>query len=327
MISVIVSVYNIKAHLENCIQSILKQTYGDFELFLIDDGSTDGSGDICDYYGERDERIRVVHKENGGLSDARNTGTKLATGDWITYIDGDDYIEREYLEELYSLACESEAQISMVQTCVRHGKYAEKEQDKKTLLNKEIQVISGKQAIEEIVRRNNKNMVRAWGKLYHKSLISKLFYPVGKVHEDEFITYRIFYEVETVVVSPKQYYNYVIREESITQRDYYEKRLDKLEALREAIDFFEEKQEEELLNSAKLRYFMTLQNSWYKVKKSRVIREKREHLLDIERKRRIFWEEEKEVLMKTANPLEKGAIRLFSINPELYGVVYKEFLT
>lgn len=320
MISVIVPVYNIRAHIENCIQSILKQTYEDFELILIDDGSTDGSGDICDYYKKQDKRVKVVHKENGGLSDARNTGTAMAQGDWITYIDGDDYVEREYLEELYTLACENEAQVSVVQACIRHGKYAEKEPDRKTLLNKEIKVISGRKAVEEIVHRNNMNMVCAWGKLYHKELFPALVYPYGKVHEDEFITYRVFYEVERVAVSPKQYYNYVIREDSITRRDYYEKRLDRLEALKESIDFFEEKREEQFVAYARLRYFLNLQTAWYQVRKSHVIKNKGDVLLELRRKRRILWEEDKELLMSTANPLEKTAIHLFSISPFLYRV-------
>lgn len=327
MISVIVPVYNIKAHVENCIQSILKQTYHDFELFLIDDGSTDGSGDICDRYAGLDGRIKVIHKENGGLSDARNTGTRLAAGEWISYIDGDDYIEREYLEELHRVACENEAQISVIQPCIRRGRHAEKEKSRGPLLNQDVKNISGREAVEEIVHRNNMNMICAWGKLYHRELFPVLAYPYGRVHEDEFITYRAFYEAKKVAVSPKKYYNYVIREDSITRRDYYEKRLDKLEALKEAIGFFEEKQEEQLADYAKLRYFLNLQIAWYRVKKSSVIKEKQPVLLDLRRKRRILWKEEKDLLLKTANPVEKTAIRVFSLSPFLYSIVCSMFLS
>lgn len=327
MISIVVPVYNIKAHVENCIQSILKQTYTDFELFLVDDGSTDGSGDICDRYAALDGRIQVIHKKNGGLSDARNTGTKLAAGEWITYIDGDDYIEREYLAELYKQASENGAQISVVQACIRRGGYAEKEKGKKPPLNQNGWLISGKEAAGEIVHRNNMNMICAWGKLYHRDLLPMLVYPCGRVHEDEFITYRVFYEAAKVAVSLKKYYNYVIRGDSITRRDYYEKRLDKLDALKEAICFFEERREEELAAYAKLRYFLNLQIAWYRVKKSSVIKEKQPLLLDLQRKRQLFWKEEKKLLLKTANPVEKTAIRVFSVSPALYSIICSMLLS
>ena len=112
-ISIVVPVYNVANFLDECIKTILDQSYDDFELILVDDGSTDESGSICDYYSKLDERVKVIHQKNGGLSDARNTGINISNGQFITFIDSDDYIAKDYIEKLYFSIIENNADICM----------------------------------------------------------------------------------------------------------------------------------------------------------------------------------------------------------------------
>ena len=239
MISVIVPVYRVEQYLDACIESILGQTFQDFELILVDDGSPDNCGEICDRYAGQDARIRVVHQENRGLSGARNTGTGLAEGKYITYIDSDDRIGPEYLEVLYNNAVEYRAQVSVCGYCLvwehesgqsRNGQNKKKgEQDFHTL------VYTGRQAAEKIVKENTRAMITAWGKLYHRDLKPLLVYPEGKTHEDEFVTYRVFYAARRVAVSNRPLYHYLQRSGSIMNDGFREKRLDKIRALREVL--------------------------------------------------------------------------------------------
>ena len=113
LISVIIPIYNVEQYLKECLESVINQTYRNLEIILVDDGSKDKSGKICDEYKNKDERIKVVHKENGGLSDARNAGMKIATGKYIQFIDSDDFIDKDMIETLYNLIIENEADISM----------------------------------------------------------------------------------------------------------------------------------------------------------------------------------------------------------------------
>lgn len=263
MISVIIPVYNVERYVEKCICSVLGQTYRDFELILVDDGSEDSSGHICDSYEKKDSRVRVIHRENGGLSAARNTGLAAAKGEYITYIDSDDSVEAGYLEELLGNALRYDADVSV---CAYRPVWEGKPRMQRPLKeNPDVQVCTGREAVWKIVAENDRKMITAWGKLYPCRMKPLLTYPEGRLHEDEFITYRILYTADTVAVSQRPLYCYLQRGSSIMNSGYSERRLDKIAALEEAVAYFDKAGDEEMTRYARKRYLLQLSIACYKV--------------------------------------------------------------
>lgn len=211
-ISVIVSVYNVERYLARCVDSILDQSYENLEIILVNDGSKDSSGRICDEYAAKDSRIRVIHKENGGLSSARNAGIDAATGEYITFVDSDDWIEQE------SYAWLMDAMIHHGVKMVCAGRYdVDGGTGEKTvgLCPLKEEVISGEEMAGRIFTWDNCDS-SACDKLYHRSLFETYRYPLGVVCEDLPVTYRIALEAGKVAVIPKPVYNYYHRPGSIT---------------------------------------------------------------------------------------------------------------
>lgn len=234
MISVIVPVYLVEKYLNRCIDSILAQTYEDFELILVDDGSPDNCGKICDEYANKDSRIIVIHKENGGLSDARNAGLdwmfKNSKSEWVSFVDSDDWVHPQYLEALYKAAVIKHCNISV---CA----YEKTNRERQFAINENFlhaEVVE----TEKFFCEHNVNAVVAWGKLYKRDLFEKTRYPFGKLHEDEFVTYRLlFLYKHTAYISQPMYYYYV-NTEGITQEKWTPKRLDALDAYKMQMDYF-----------------------------------------------------------------------------------------
>ena len=223
-ISIIVPVYNVENYLERCVESILKQTYTNFELLLINDGSTDQSGDLCDQLALRDQRIRVIHKENGGLSAARNTGIDHASSDLIGFIDSDDYIDEDMYETLYRQLRESNADLSM---CVPYDVFhqiPEKQVSEIKTWN-----LSSEEAIKMAMEAKVLS-VTAVNKLYTKELFNHLKFEVGKIAEDAFIMIRLLDQCQKVVATNEKKYYYVHRENSITTQKFSLKFLNVIEA-------------------------------------------------------------------------------------------------
>lgn len=238
-ISVIVPVYKVEPYLRRCIDSILGQTFRDFELILVDDGSPDGCPAICDEYAEKDSRIHVIHKENGGLSSARNAGLdwmfENSDSEYLTFIDSDDYVEPEYLEELYKALIENDADVS---SC---GYYRVGDGQERICENfSGCAVFNGIEACKMIneAQEGHTLFVVACAKLYKKDMFGSIRYPVGKIHEDEFITYRILYKAKRVVEVGKCMYAYTVNPNSIMGEKFSVKRYDKFEALEEAAIFY-----------------------------------------------------------------------------------------
>lgn len=330
-ISVIVPVYNVKNYVTRCIESILAQTYKEFELILVDDGSTDGSGEICQKFKEKDSRIHLIRQENKGLSAARNRGLKEAKGEYITYIDSDDYVDGVYLETLYQNIRKYDADVAVCgyQPVWEENEKKEQERSRKRFKkssgkvicndNRKLTLYSGKEAAGEIVEKNRRNMIVAWGKLYHASLREQLIFPEGKTHEDEFVTYKVLYSARRVVESNQAGYRYVQRRNSIMNGGYGRKRLDKLLALKEAIAFFEGEGEVELAQYAVKRYVLNLQIAWYKVKKYMP----KEKTIPVELKRewRDIYSVNKKKIRQTCNPVDSIAIKTFEVSPGLYSII------
>ncbi len=224
VISVIVPVYNVEKYLEKCVQSVLAQTFKEIEILLIDDGSKDASGRLCDQYALKDGRIRVIHKENGGLSDARNRGIMEARGDYLSFIDGDDYIEPDMLGSLYDNLIRENADVAM---CGIFSEYADRIQ--RTYPNDEYIVLDGIQAAG-LVLEGNKVSVNAVNKLYKREIFESLRFPVGKLSEDAFIMVKLLAGVGRAVLDTRPKYYYVHREDSITTSKYKPKDLNVIEA-------------------------------------------------------------------------------------------------
>lgn len=210
MISIIVPVYNVEKYLNQCIESILMQTYKDFELILVDDGSTDKSGLLCDQYKDRDYRIKVIHKENGGLSDARNKGTKEAKGTYVTYIDSDDYVREDYLEVLVKLADLYSADIVVTGIqCFFDG-----DVPKSILSEKEPKCYDGIEALSNVLYQKDMD-TSACAMLLSRKIALNHFFPYGKYHEDDFTTFKYYLDADRVAVSYEKQYFYRQRRESI----------------------------------------------------------------------------------------------------------------
>lgn len=230
-ISIIVPVYNVEPFLHRCVDSIIAQRFHDFEVILIDDGSQDDSGRICDVYAESDSRIQVIHQRNGGLSAARNAGIdcacKCSKSEWLAFVDSDDWLHPEYLEYLYRAATENHVQISVCD-------YLETS----TTLFAE----GGPYQVEswewdKLLMNNNVCAIVAWNKLYAKNLFFGIRYPPGRIHEDEFTTYKLLHRAGTVSYLPLPLYYYFQNENSITGAKFSLRRLDAADALQERIQY------------------------------------------------------------------------------------------
>lgn len=218
LISVIIPVYKVERYLERCLKSIVNQTYKNIEIILVDDGSPDRCGEICDKYAENDKRINVVHKENGGLSDARNCGVDHSKGKYITFVDSDDYISEYYVEYLYQLLIDNNADISC---CYTEKTVKDHVEFKKRLNVSNLIILTGKEACKELTGPLYHTLVTAWGKLYKSNIVTSNSFPVGRKHEDEATTCKYYYAADKVVIGNRCLYAYYSNPSSImhTVRD------------------------------------------------------------------------------------------------------------
>lgn len=208
-ISVIIPVFRTERYLEKCITSVIEQTYRNLEIILIDDGSDDNCGNICDLFCRRDERIRVIHRENGGLSRARNSGLEVCSGDFIAFVDSDDFTDND----MYAYLIENIGN-SDIAVC---SYYTDSEgSSKKNITVKEKTVLSGYEATKELfLDERIKNHV--WNKLFRKRLFDGVTFPGGKTFEDILTTYRLFEKAESVVLLPECKYHYLVRQGAISK--------------------------------------------------------------------------------------------------------------
>lgn len=213
LISVIIPVYNVEKYLEKCVDSVKKQTYDNIEIILVDDGSTDKSGEICDIIANGDNRVKVIHKKNGGLSDARNAGIKIANGELIGFVDSDDYICQDMYMDLYLILKKDDSDISICDFV----KIKENDDNKEYCVkNKNINFYKYNkiEALNELLK-NEKITNHAWNKLYKKSLFDNIKYPVGKNMEDMATTYLLFEKANRISYIEKTEYFYLERANSI----------------------------------------------------------------------------------------------------------------
>lgn len=223
LISVVVPVYKVERYLSKCIDSILCQTQSDFELILVDDGSPDTCGKICDDYAQKDNRIKVIHQKNAGLSEARNSGIAIARGEYLSFIDSDDYVKKDYLERLYALCMNYNADISACRfysTRVNDFFPKDNETDVAVFNDEKMKVFLSTKKIG----------TTAWGKLYKRNLFENIRYPKGKYNEDVFTTYLLVHEANRVVSTSYSGYAYRFNEMGIINEKYSRKKMDMIEA-------------------------------------------------------------------------------------------------
>ena len=220
LISIIVPVYNVENYLDACMRGIMNQTYSNIEIVLVDDGTTDNSGEMCDQYARLDGRIKVIHKENGGLSDARNKGIVQANGDYIMFIDSDDVVSYNLVEYLYKLVKDNSADIAICDTvhCYSNEKVIFKEETN-------IKLFESEDAIAEMLYQKS-FLVSACGKLYRKEYFEEILFPKGMLFEDSAIMYKIFDKANKIVYGNAKLYGYMHREGSITTAKFSKKDCD-----------------------------------------------------------------------------------------------------
>lgn len=235
LVSVIVPVYNIASYVTRCVESIVCQTYENLEVILVDDGSTDSSGSICDEWEKHDGRIQVIHKENGGLSSARNAGIEKATGKYLLFVDGDDYVKPSTVEDMLLRARDTMSDIVISGfSWVREDGSVIKSESMNELTFDETSFWR-----EVYPRRSRREgvgysyFVVTWNKLYNKKLFQHIRFDEGKVHEDELILDKLLEQCETISTQEGSYYNYVQRPDSIMHSESAKSLGDAMEALLE----------------------------------------------------------------------------------------------
>lgn len=232
VISIIVPVYKVEKYLSRCVDSILAQSFADYQLILVDDGSPDACGRICDDYASKDNRIHVIHQENGGISAARNAGLdwvfEHTDSQWLTFVDSDDWIHPELMERLLKMAQEHHSKISVCGYQLTNGAISDP--------------LSGEDKVwdtEAFFVQRNVNATVPWGKLYHRELFRNMRYPLGNIHEDEYITYQILFSQDTIPVVDRPVYYYYYNYVGISKSNWSIKRLDAHSALKAQVDFFQ----------------------------------------------------------------------------------------
>lgn len=310
-VSVIVPIYKVESYLQQCIDSIRTQSYSHLEIILVDDGSPDNCGKIADKNAQEDSRIIVIHKENGGLSSARNAGLNVAKGAYISFIDSDDTIHPQFIEILLHLCKQYDCDISQCDY-LTVADYSVK-----LPLNPQqsLLIYNSRQAIYQLCcTRNAVRYVIACNKLYRRELFHGISYPVGKIHEDEFTTYKLLWAANKIIVTNQYLYYYLQRPTSIMGNPFSVKRLDVLEAYKERLAFLKDKKLEP-------EYWSILQILYHRIQTDCTLL--REHVSDCEKIQ--FWMKERErigKILKKSELLENQMIKNCNFPPKSQIVLY-----
>ena len=257
LVSLIIPVYKVEAYLERCVRSVLAQTYQNLEIILVDDGSPDRCGEICDRFAQEDPRVKVFHKANGGVSSARNYGVAYSRGAFVSFIDADDYVAPNYVEYLFDLLMKSHADIScccMDQTTENTSTYGT------NLSIPSEQLLTGKEACRALFGNLYDVLVTAAGNLYKREIAQKYPFPVGRKHEDEATTCKFYYAADRVAVGNQCLYAYYQNPGSFMHAKKHCFNEDYIWALRHRAEFFGEQNEPEL---AKAAWNMLVQHCLY----------------------------------------------------------------
>lgn len=249
MISIIVPIFGVEPFLDECVLSLTRQTYEDLEIILVDDGSPDICDKICDHYASLDPRIRVIHKKNRGISDARNTGLDAARGEYIGFVDSDDYVSRDMFSFLLSLMESTQADISIC----GHVKTSHKGKPRLFWHRKKVYIMDSQEALAKMLQLGYYESF-TWNKLVKRELFDSIRYPSGRLHEDLFTTYKVIDRAKKIAYSKEVKYYYRQRIGSIIHTAYSPKYYDFVQASIEVRDFIEVNYPD-ILTTATLAYY------------------------------------------------------------------------
>ncbi len=247
LVSVIIPVYKVENYLKRCVDSVLAQTYENIEIILVDDGSPDNCGEMCDEYARADSRVVVIHKENGGVSAARNIGVERSHGEYVTFVDSDDYISPDYVEYLYSLLFDNDADVAIA----GFNKTSDDSCDFASDSENNVKIINGKEACEKLLDGMRfMQFVTPWVKLFKRKIIHKYPFPVGRRYEDEATLYKIYYSACRVAYSDKVLYAYYDNLSSYMNTRGGEFKKDWFSVMYERAEFFAANNEKKLSRRA-----------------------------------------------------------------------------
>lgn len=248
LISVIVPIYKVEKYLPVCVEKLMHQSYQNLEMILVDDGSPDGCPQICDEYAQKDSRIRVIHKKNGGLSDARNAGLDIAQGAYIAFVDSDDYVEEHYIEKLYDALQQSHATIAVCGLQIVDENHKVTEQMTATRGTQQ-EIYTGREIIKKELQ-GEWVLVTAWGALYDAEIFKAQRFPCGRHYEDEYVFVSNYINQKCVICIPENLYFYLKRSDSIMGVTYKKQDcIDRLDMWHERIEYLENRGDRELLPS------------------------------------------------------------------------------
>ncbi len=314
LISVIVPIYKVEKYLEKCIESIINQTYENLEIILVDDGSPDLCGEICDQYALKDNRIKVIHKSNGGLSSARNAGLDISKGEYIGFVDSDDHISEDMYTYLFNSIRENNTKLAVCNIFYEFesGKIQRKSRDNKDL---QFDFFNG------LLEMNTYRLfdMGAWSKLYNKTLFSEIRFPEGKLSEDYFVMYRIFELAQKISYVSNPCYYYLQRKNSISRNASINH--DFLDAAKTQMEYLDSNYPEMMVigHTAYASAALTVYDFYLKSKVDCPI-ERFDYYYSIVNQNIKFVKQ-----AKYLSKAKKIQFRLFIINKGLYGVVFKVF--
>ena len=312
-LSIIVPIYKVEKYLDECIQSILGQTFTDFELILVDDGSPDACPQMCDAAAEQDSRVRVIHQKNGGLSAARNTGIEVARGNWLGFVDSDDFVAPDFYEKLYNAAVNAGADCAMCSVQLIH------EDGSRMDTPPQWKVYGGGYTDEDVLKtitwQNNAPYLVAWNKLYRREVFRTLRYPVGRINEDVFVFAELFDTIKMVACVEQPLYFYRQRTGSIMQSKCTLRNLDEMWSFVHCFECFQRSGRMEMLPFVESRIFAKLTGVYYRLSAQ-------EQHSDAMRQAMAAQKKAAKLLRQQGMLTKKAALRtmLFQTFPVVYGL-------
>lgn len=311
LISVIVPIYKVEPYLRRCVDSIVNQTYTNLEIILVDDGSPDGCPAICDEYAAKDSRIVVIHKENGGLSDARNAGLDICKGEYISFVDSDDWVADCFIEVHFKSILDTNAEISICNYIRTSSSYSAT--IKANEVNKK--VLSPTEAVKKLWSEEETTFVTAWGKIYKSNLWKEIRFPKGLIHEDEYTSYKLLYKAKKTVFINIPLYCYYQRPDSI-MAGVRPSSIRVLKARWERYEYFKNHQEKKIVDLClnTLCWDLLFAYNQVKTEKKRILGFRDAH--DILKKYRISVKDFEKSSCKNAFHLI--ALKIFALIPSLY---------
>ena len=262
LVSVVIPVYNVEKYVARCIESVINQVYSNIEIIIVNDGSTDNSENICKAYDEMEDRIVYIYQENQGLAGARNTGICYAKGEYIVFVDSDDYVAVNYVSRLYELIKQYDADIAMC----GHRKTCRDDEIVDEVFYPLYQY-SGQELIRSMYEHDILEINVAWNKMYHRKMFAKEQFPVGKLHEDFVLNTKLMYYSKRIVYTYEPLYFYYQSQNSITRRVITKRNLDCLEQTEKRMEFYREVHEESLYNRAVLDFEVLTLKYYYLCKR------------------------------------------------------------